>query len=498
MVKKRPDLLVAGRTLFGAPCTKGQKLADHYFGSIPERALAFMEDLERELFRLGVPVRTRHNEVAPCQYEMAPIFEPIPLAVDHSALIMETMVRVGARHDLYVCFHEKPFADLNGSGKHCNWSLANDRQENLLDPGRTPHQNLRFLALIAVVIQAIHQHGSCLGAFVASPGNDLRLGSNEAPPAIISVFLGGMLEKIYTDLLRGELTEMTESEIINLGVSHIPDISRDYTDRNRTSPFAFTGNKFEFRAVGASANPAVSMAALNGAVASAFADCASQLSSLLESGRRRDEAVIQLIRNVLERHQAVLYSGNNYSKEWRTEAKNRGLSEVNRVEDSLATLSDPKHVQFLVDMHVLTPAEITSRVVVRREQFVATTIVETETFLQMVSEFVLPSLEAHLSAVLQLDTNVRSRKLKDRLATRVGSFEGTLSDVLAWYDATRETLTAITGEANHETAVNVIRDRLRNQIAQLRSAVDQAEMIVGDSYWRLPRYRDLLYVSAVQ
>ena len=265
----RPDLVMTGRTLLGASSPRGQQLEDHYFGSIPTRAKLFMEDLEHELYRLGIPVKTRHNEVAPSQFELAPIFENVNIAADHNALTMEMMKRIAYRHGLICLLNEKPFAGINGSGKHCNWSMQNDKGENLLEPGTTPHQNLRFLAMVAVVMKAVHEHAALLRTSIASPGNDHRLGANEAPPAIISVFLGGLLDKIYNNIEKGEASQATEAQILHLGVNHIPDISKDYTDRNRTSPFAFTGNKFEFRAVGASANVAVPLTVLNAAVADA-------------------------------------------------------------------------------------------------------------------------------------------------------------------------------------------------------------------------------------
>jgi glutamine synthetase len=318
----RPDLLMTGRTLLGASSPRGQKLEDHYFGAIPTRVKSFMEDLEQELFRLGVPVKTRHNEVAPSQFELAPIFEQVNIATDHNTLTMETLKRIANKHGFLCLLNEKPFAGVNGSGKHCNWSLCNDRDENLLEPGSTPHQNLRFLAVIAVVLKAVHDHADAMRASIASSGNDHRLGANEAPPAIISVFLGSLLDKIFNNVEKGEAAKGTEAQIINLGVRGIPDISKDYTDRNRTSPFAFTGNKFEFRAVGASANVAVPLTILNAAVAETFANCAARLKELLQKNKNRDEAIMNLVKELAIESKNIRFEGNNYSKEWQDEAGN--------------------------------------------------------------------------------------------------------------------------------------------------------------------------------
>jgi len=307
-----------------------------------------MVDSEHELYRLGIPVKTRHNEVAPSQFELAPIFENCNIATDHNTLVMDTMKRIANKHGFMFLIHEKPFQGLNGSGKHCNWSISNDKGENLpRSRARRPIRNLRFLAVMAIVLKAVHDHSDMLRASIASPGNDHRLGGNEAPPAIISVFLGSLLNNIYETIENGKVNEATDAQIIDLGVGQIPKISKDYTDRNRTSPFAFTGNKFEFRAVGSSANPAVPMAILNAAVAEAFYLASGRLKELIVKKGGRDEAVMELVRQLATESKDIRFEGNNYSAEWREEAKRRKLPILDRTADALKVMADKKPLSFL-------------------------------------------------------------------------------------------------------------------------------------------------------
>lgn len=340
----RPDLVMAGRTLVGAPPPRGQQLEDHYFGGIPERIQACIADVEYELYRLGVPIITRHNEVAPCQFEMAPRFEETEVAVDHNQMVMATLRRIALRHGLQALLHEKPFAGINGSGKHCNWSMsiaadnADIDGENLLQPGRTPHQNVRFLVFLAAVLRAVHRHAGLLRAGIGTSGNEHRLGANEAPPAIISVFMGGMLTKVIDSIANGKSATSAEQEMLKLGVARLPEIEKDNTDRNRTSPFAFTGNKFEFRAVGSSQSIAFPIVLLNAAVAEAISEITVALRAELKKTKKVDDAVLKVVRPIFKETSPVRFEGNNYSDEWVKEAAKRGLLNLRRTPEALAQL----------------------------------------------------------------------------------------------------------------------------------------------------------------
>lgn len=498
MASKRPDLMITGRTMFGAPSVRGQKLEDHYFGAIPGRVKAFMEDLEQELYRLGIPVKTRHNEVAPSQFEMAPIFENCSIAADHNTLTMETMKRIASRHGFLCLLHEKPFANINGSGKHCNWSISNDKGENLLDPGHTPHQNLRFLTMVAIVLKAVHKHSAVLATSIMSPGNDLRLGGNEAPPTIISVFLGSMLEAILDSVAKGEAAKATDAQIIDLNVSHIPDISKDYTDRNRTSPFAFTGNKFEFRAVGASANVAVPMAILNAAVAETFSEAANRLKELLAKTPTRDEAVMTLIRELVNENKNILFTGNNYSSEWREEAKRRGLPIIDSCADGFAVWRDETKTSFLTSTKVLSHDEIVSRYNVNIERYVKTLEIEFETGLELVREFAIPAIEGQLTKSYELLSSVKSEALKNSLVKRVNMFEDCYNRILTGVDAMNGSLAKLHDMSTEEERVAHLAKEVRATYASLRNAVDKVEQEVGYDDWKLPKYREMLFHSSLR
>lgn len=493
MASKRPDLMITGRTLLGAPSARGQKLEDHYFGAIPSRVVGFMEDLEHELYRLGIPVKTRHNEVAPSQFEMAPIFENCSIAADHNTLTMETMKRVASRHGFLCLLHEKPFANINGSGKHCNWSISNDKGENLLDPGHTPHQNLRFLAVVAVVLKAVHKHSAVLATSIMNAGNDLRLGGNEAPPTIISVFLGSMLETILESIAKGEAAKGTDAQIIDLNVGHIPDISKDYTDRNRTSPFAFTGNKFEFRAVGASANVAVPMAVLNAAITDSFTDAAARLKELLVKSASRDEAVMTLIRELANENKAILFSGNNYSQEWRDEAGRRGLPLIDSCADGFSVWRDESKTAFLIRSKVLSRDEIVSRYNVNIERYVKTLEIEFETGLELVREFAIPAVEDQLTRSYSLLAAVKSDVLKTALGKRVAMFEDSYHKILMGVEELANSLEKLHDFQTEEERVVFLAKGVRVTYAKLRSAVDRVEQEAGDEVWKLPKYREMLF-----
>ncbi len=492
----RPDIVMTGRTLLGAPSPRGQQLEDHYFGSIPSRVLAFMEDVEHEMFRLGVPIKTRHNEVAPSQFEVAPIFENMNIAADHNTLLMDTFKRVANRHGLVCLVHEKPFAGINGNGKHCNWSISNDKGENLLEPGTTPHQNLRFLAMVAIVLKAVHEHSDMLRAAIASPGNDHRLGGNEAPPAIISVFLGSLLEKILNEIERGEASKATEAQIINLGVSHLPDVSKDYTDRNRTSPFAFTGNKFEFRAVGGSANVAIPCSILNAAVAHSFQQATARLKTLM-NGKGRDEAVVELIRELVKGSKAIRFEGNNYSAEWQAEAKKRGLPILASTVDALDVWHDAKATDFLIKTSVLTKEEITSRHHVGIERYNKTLQIELNTLAEMVTQFVVPTVEkqiVHSHAALSVLTVTPAKQAQQ---ARVGALETVYAECLKQLEALNEINAKVAADEDEQKRMKRIASEALPVAAKLRDAADRAELLVADDLWPLPKYREMLFANQI-
>jgi len=493
----RPDLMMTGRTLLGSSSPRGQQLEDHYFGSIPSRVKKYMQEVEFELYKLGVPVKTRHNEVAPSQFELAPIFEDVNIAADHNLLTMEVLKRVALKHGMVCLLHEKPFAGINGSGKHNNWSMANDKGENLLEPGTTPHQNLRFLACLAVTLKAVYDHADLLRASIASPGNDHRLGANEAPPAIISVFLGELLENILNNIESGKALKATDQQIIDLGVGQIPNISKDYTDRNRTSPFAFTGNKFEFRAVGSSANVAVPMAVLNAAVAASFKAAAERLKELMKKKGSRDEAVMEVVREICKETKDIRFSGNGYSKEWRAEAKKRGLPILNTTADALDVMRDKKSTQFLVDTKVLSAEEIASRYHINVERYVKTLDIEFDTLVELVKGHVIPSLEKQLIQIGSAHSALNSAALKKLHKARQDEIEEVLAAVLSGMNSFTKTLEKSRGIHDESKRMNDIVDNVVPAANTLRAAADRAETLVADDLWTLPKYREILFSNTL-
>ena len=493
----RPDLVMTGRTLLGAPAARGQQLEDHYFGAIPSRISNFMREAEFELFKLGVPVKTRHNEVAPSQFELAPIFEDVNIACDHNLITMEVLKKVAGRHGLACLLHEKPFAGINGSGKHNNWSMANDKGENLLEPGSTPHQNLRFLAVLAVTLKGVHDHADVLRTSIATPGNDHRLGANEAPPAIISVFLGSLLESILDSIESGKVLKATEQQIIDLGVGQIPDVSKDYTDRNRTSPFAFTGNKFEFRAVGSSQNCSVPMSYLNAAVASSFRACTARLKTLLQSNSDRDQAVLELIRQVVKETKAVRFSGNGYSQEWRDEAKKRKLPILNSTPEALDVLKDKKATQFLVETKVLTGEELESRHHIAVERYIKTLEIEHLTLLSMVQTSVIPALQKNAVEMAQTLEHLRSPSLKTSMQARSSHFESVFARVLESFEKLTGAVEANRQKTSEHDRMLDILQTVQPAVQSLRAAVDEAESLVADDLWPFPKYQEMLLAHTI-
>lgn len=496
-VALRPDLIMTGRTLLGASSPRGQQLEDHYFGSIPNRIKAFMQEAEHELYKLGIPVKTRHNEVAPSQFELAPIFEDVNISADHNTLTMEVLKRIALKHNLVCLLHEKPFAGINGSGKHNNWSMSNDKGENLLEPGKTPHQNLRFLAILSIVLKGVYDHADVLRASIASPGNDHRLGANEAPPAIISVFLGSMLSEILDSIEAGRAAKATESQIIDLGVSQLPDISKDYTDRNRTSPFAFTGNKFEFRAVGSSANVAVPMTILNAAVAQAFREATTRLKDLLKSKSARDEAVIELVKEFVKETRKVRFEGNGYSDEWKAEAKKRGLPILSTSAEALEVMKSPQRTKFLVDQKVLSQDELMSRYHISVERYVKTLDIELLTLCELVNSHVLPAIEKQLTMLYQTHNLMTNAALKKQHASRIKELETVLEEVLSGLQETREIVEKIASQGDESAKMKNLSTVAVPAAQKLRAAADAAERIVADDLWPLPKYREMLFINTL-
>jgi glutamine synthetase len=484
LAEQRPDLVLTGRTLFGAPSPKGQELEDQYFGPIRERVLAFMMDLDRELWRLGIPAKTRHNEVAPAQFEMAPVFEATSVGSDHNMLVMSTMRRLAHQHGLMLLIHEKPFAGINGSGKHNNWSMATESGENLLDPGQTPHDNAQFLAFLLAVIRAVNVHADLLRASIADAGNDHRLGANEAPPAIMSIFLGTQLEDVIRQLEAGPASASVAGVDIDLGVSSLPPLPRDATDRNRTSPFAFTGNKFEFRAVGSSAPIYWPQTVLNTAVADSLAQLADELEKLEPTDF---EGLGLILSGIARDNKQVVFGGNGYSPEWHAEAERRGLANNKTTVDALPALSTPKAKSVFARHGVLSERELASRAEINWERYVKVGNIEANASLDIARSMIMPAAIRYLAQVYSVAPASRAAAA---LCERVGTLVDRLGDAI-------EGLEHATHGA-HEAAD--LQDQARafvNHVipAQntLRQVADELEMVVADDLWPLPKYRELLF-----
>ena len=483
LAEQRPDLVLTGRTLFGAPSPKGQELEDQYFGSIRERILAFMMDLDRELWRLGIPAKTRHNEVAPCQFEMAPVFETTSVGSDHNMIVLSTMRRLAPQHGLMFLIHEKPFAGINGSGKHNNWSMATDEGENLLDPGRDPHANAQFLAFLLAVVRAVNVHADILRASIADAGQDHRLGANEAPPAIMSIFLGSQLEDVIAQLEQGAASASKRGGHVELGATSLPVLPKDATDRNRTSPFAFTGNKFEFRAVGSSAPIYWPQTALNTAVA----DSLEQLAGELEQLERGDfEGLTTILSAIVKANKQVLFEGNGYSPEWHAEAARRGLPNNRTTVDALPALTTPKAREVFARFGVLSERELASRVDINWERYVKVQNIEASCAIDIASTMILPAAARYLG---QLSGGSASRGIS-AVCERVAGLADSLVDAI-------EALRHAQHAAHEATSVPEEAAAFANSVipAQeaLRAVVDELETLVADDLWPLPKYRELLF-----
>ena len=486
LAEQRPDLVLAGRTLFGAPSPKGQELEDQYFGSIRPRILAFMMDLDRELWRLGIPARTRHNEVAPGQFEMAPVYEPTSVGSDHNMIVMATMRRLAPQHGLMFLVHEKPFAGINGSGKHNNWSMSTDDDENLLDPGNDPHENAQFLAFLVSVIRGVNVHADLLRASIADAGNDHRLGANEAPPAIVSIFLGSQLEDVIEQLGKGGASKSKQSGSLELGVTSLPALSMDATDRNRTSPFAFTGNKFEFRAVGSSAPIYWPQTVLNVAVADSLKQLADDLDGLTPGDF---EGLTRILSTIVQDHKGVLFEGNGYSEEWHAEAARRGLPNNRTTVDALPALATPRAKKLFSSFGVLSERELASRVDIAWEHYVKVSNIEANCALDMARTMILPAATRYLGELATAGASGASRGVA-AVCDRVG---GLIDRLVEATDA----LEAAQHEAHEAGSVQDeargFADHVIPAQNALREAADALETVVSDDLWPLPKYRELLF-----
>ncbi|HUX85252.1 MAG TPA: glutamine synthetase III [Chitinophagaceae bacterium] len=497
----RPDLIMCGRTVVGHAPAKGQQLEDHYFGSIPERVYAFMRDYEDEAYKLGIPLRTRHNEVAPAQFECAPVFEEVNLAVDHNLLLMDLMTKIAKRHRLRVLFHEKPFAGINGSGKHNNWSMATDTGVNLLAPGKTPKTNLMFLTFFINTIKAVHDYSDLLRASIASPGNDFRLGANEAPPAIISIFTGKYLANVLNEIenrVDHKFDEQDEA-ILKLDLHrHIPELLLDNTDRNRTSPFAFTGNKFEFRAVGSSANCASAMTTLDSIVAKTLVQFKKDVDALIDKGEKKEIAILQILRKYTVESKNILFEGNNYSEEWAKEAAKRQLPNVKTTPLALDVLGSKKAKAVFVEGGIFTEKELEARHEILLEDYIKKVQIEARVIGDLCTNTVLPAAIHYLNDLTQNIAGLKALGLSEasyatqkNIATKISEHINTIG----------KNVEAMIGERKVANKIENTRDRalaycdkVRPFFETIRYHADKLEFLVEDRSWTLPKYRELLFL----
>ena len=489
----RPDLLNAGRTLFGAKPPKGQEFEDQYFGAIPDRVLACMLDTERELFKLGIPVKTRHNEVAPSQYEIAPVYENANVATDHQQLVMLTMRKVAQKYGMECLLHEKPFAGVNGSGKHLNWSLGNSTQGNLLDPGGTPHENMQFLVFCAAVIRAVHKYGALLRAVVATPNNDHRLGANEAPPAIISIFLGDQLTDVFEQIKAGGAKTSKVAGQLTVGVDTLPPLPKDAGDRNRTSPFAFTGNKFEFRAVGSSQSLAGPLVAMNTIMAESLDYLAGEIEKVSGGDSAKlNSAVQKVLQDVITKHAPIIFNGDNYTAEWHAEAEKRGLPNLRTAVDALPELTSSEVVTLFEKYGVLSARELQSRQDIYLEQYVKTILTEAKLMVEVARTLIFPAAVRYQNDLATTCTNLK--QLGYTFDT------DTLDEVTRLVKAIQDGATACEKSLGHHGGgpldeAKHCRDHILPAMSKIREAADRLEHFVADDLWPLPTYQEMLFIK---
>jgi glutamine synthetase len=490
----RPDLLIAGRTLIGKPPAKAQQFDDHYFGAIPERVQIFMQEVEARMYKLGIPAKTRHNEVAPGQFEIAPVFEAANVASDHQQLTMTILKNTAKRHGLMCLLHEKPFAGINGSGKHVNWSVGNATHGNLLDPGETPHDNMQFLVFCGAVIRMVHKYGPLLRAVVATASNDHRLGANEAPPAIMSVYLGTQLEDVFKQIQRGALAGSKAMGIMNLGVDSLPTFPKDPGDRNRTSPFAFTGNRFEFRAVGSSQSVSGPLVAMNTMLADSLTWVADKLEAAVGSGTPLASAVVSLLKVIMDEHGAIVFGGNGYSPDWHKMAvEERGLPNLPTCAEALPVLKEKYVEELFSRLGVLTPVELASRFDVYAEQYIHAIEVEAKLLIHMAKTLVYPAAMGYLSQLSDTLTKLSALKVEASPETAV-KVAGLAKSMMASVTKLGE---ALDKRAFDSTELHLAYSArtIRPLMDELRKSADALEAEVGDSYWPLPTYQEMLFIT---
>ncbi len=502
LFKSRPDLVMTGRTLMGHPPAKGQQLDDHYFGSIPERVMAFMRELEIESLKLGIPVKTRHNEVAPNQFELAPIFEEVNLAVDHNSLLMDVMKKIARKHNFEVLLHEKPFQGVNGSGKHNNWSMMTNTGINLLSPGKTPMKNLEFLVYFINTIKAVHDNEELLRASIASAGNDHRLGANEAPPAIISVFIGEQLTKVLQELKNVSDGKLSPQEKTNLKlrvVGKIPEVILDNTDRNRTSPFAFTGNRFEFRAVGSSANSGNPMTILNMIVAYQLEQFKTQVDKLIESGLKKDEAIFNVLREYIKQSERILFEGNGYSKTWEKEAKKRKLSNHKTTPEALAVYKNKDVIKLFEEAGILNERELLAKYEVELEQYAMKIEIEAGVLADLTMNHVVPAAikyQKELTDVVKGLKDIYGKDFKKYAEEPLYLLDNLSSHISKVSELSRQLRKDLFQLEKYELdkKAQILSSKIKPQFDKIRKHTDAMEMMIDDEIWPLTKYREMLFV----
>lgn len=497
----RPDLMITGRSVLGAAPARGQELDDHYFGSIPIRVFGFMKEFERECYELGIPNKTRHNEVAPGQFEMAPIFEEQNVAVDHNQLVMDLIDRVAQKHNFACLLHEKPFAGINGSGKHCNWSLGTNTGKNLLSPGKNPKDNLQFLTFFVNTIKAVHEYADLMRASIASAGNDHRLGANEAPPAIISVFIGSQLNKILDEIEKPSRKKKADNSksYIKLGISQVPQILLDNTDRNRTSPFAFTGNKFEFRAVGSSQNTAGPLTVLNSIVAKQLTEFKKTVDRKTTRGKKKEEAIIEVLRDYIKSSKAIRFEGDGYSKEWEEEAEKRGLSNVKTTPRALDAYVTKSTLDLFSEMNVFSDVEAKARHEIKLELYARKISIEGKILTDLALNHVLPAALKYQNLLLKNIEAMQGVKLAPATYAvqkeMVETLAGLVSNAYQKIGEAQKLMDNINDEHNPRQQAIDLCEEVIPVLDALRGEVDELEKIVADEFWPLPKYREMLFIK---
>lgn len=501
----RPDLVLTGRTLFGHAPAKGQQLEDHYFGSIPERVSAYMKEFEIESWKLGIPVKTRHNEVAPNQYELAPVYEEANIAIDHNQLVMDVMEKIARKHNFRILFHEKPFAGVNGSGKHNNWSIATDTGKNLLSPGKTPKNNLQFLTFFVNVIKAVHDHSDLLRAAIASAGNDHRLGANEAPPAIMSIFIGEHLTKVLNDLeekVSSDKMSSDEKTDLKLNICRIPEIIRDNTDRNRTSPFAFTGDKFEFRAVGSSANCAPSMIVLNSIVANQLTAFVSDVDEMIKKANiKKDEAIFKVLRNYVQHSKKILFEGNGYGDEWVKEAAARGLENIPDTPRALEAYNTEAAKKVFSDAKVFNERELESRYHIKNEMYTKVLQIEARVLGDLALNHIIPTAIRYQNVLIENLNGIKALNLSCDIKEQATYQYETLCEISEHINSIKNFATELIEERKKANVIEDISekallycDQIKPYFEKIRYHADKLEVLIDDEIWPLPKYRELLFI----